>query len=280
MRCTKCGFISFDYPPVCVGCKTDLSDLLQQFEGTTSQGESPFFLGPALGPLSEEGDIETQGASSGFEEAEGIGSGIDFEPDEADFELGTSDAEADFQLGSSDEEAATMTVGGEEAEFDFLQAEGEETGEADFELSEADEAGDFDFEMTDEAEDTGEAEFDFEANGGESDTELGGFDFDLAEESGDEAVPAGQEEAEFVFDAEESSDFALTDESSAHEAEAAPADVKKHRVGLEDLDLADLDLSADDTAPAGADLDFSFDDDLADDHEIEFLDAGDEEEKS
>lgn len=55
MRCSKCGFISFDHYTACSRCKADLSELHRTLQGTSIKVDLPLFLAPALQEALHEG---------------------------------------------------------------------------------------------------------------------------------------------------------------------------------------------------------------------------------
>ncbi|MEJ2690978.1 MAG: hypothetical protein P8130_13755, partial [Deltaproteobacteria bacterium] len=58
MRCTKCGYISFDDLQSCTACSTDLMVIGALLKGTALQVEPTFFLSPMLEGTEETGQEE------------------------------------------------------------------------------------------------------------------------------------------------------------------------------------------------------------------------------
>lgn len=52
MRCSKCGYISFDSMDSCSKCATSLADLINEVQGTAFQVDLPFFLGSLVSDTS------------------------------------------------------------------------------------------------------------------------------------------------------------------------------------------------------------------------------------
>ncbi len=53
MRCTKCGYISFDHLQSCSHCSTNLQEVGALLKGTALEAEPAFFLSSLLEPVEE-----------------------------------------------------------------------------------------------------------------------------------------------------------------------------------------------------------------------------------
>jgi hypothetical protein len=80
MRCTKCGFISFDFNQVCPKCNRGLADEQKRFNLPSFRPDPPMLLGRLLGESYDEPDIDIRPDDHSviMEEADrGVGSGLD-----------------------------------------------------------------------------------------------------------------------------------------------------------------------------------------------------------
>ncbi|MEN8231407.1 MAG: hypothetical protein ABFR35_01840 [Thermodesulfobacteriota bacterium] len=176
MRCTKCGFISFDHLASCAKCGRDISEVASELQGTSIKVEAPMFLGGALAALSEsEESFEDHAMEADGDE------GIDF----------------DMEMEAGGEEAGETAVAEEDVDFSFEKeaeefevAEGTDIGLAEPEAEEAagieektEEAADFEIEAEakeePELEKAGESFEELDFMGAVDDEEEGGLEFDL-----------------------------------------------------------------------------------------------------
>lgn len=253
MRCSKCGYLSFDSLDTCKKCGRNLGDLAEKLQGTSAEYETPFFLGPTLGIAEEETDHapeeegvpgeEMDSTTEIFSEPEGISGEVAVEEtdeEEIDFdalmeELPSADSEdedeaADIDMGEDEfaREDVTGSVAEEEVEIDFdteessgdtisLEPETEEETEGN-DISIEDEV-EIDFDL----DDSPAAEIGSEMAAGEEDS--------VADENSAEDI----EELDLGM-----ADFDLGDEETS--------DNEKAQEDLPPLDFEDIDLS-DLTAP-------------------------------
>jgi hypothetical protein len=80
MRCTKCGFISFDFNQVCPKCNRGLADEQKRFNLPSFRPDPPMLLGRLLGESNDEPDIDIRPDDhfAILEEADhGVESGLD-----------------------------------------------------------------------------------------------------------------------------------------------------------------------------------------------------------
>ena len=178
MRCSKCGFISFDHLLSCAKCGKDLAEVASELQGTSIKVEPPMFLSSALASLSESEDSFEEHAMDSEVDA-----GIDFDmgmdaDEEEPIEMADSEEDIDFAI---EEEAAEEFEVAEEADISFAEPEPEEAIDV---KMEADEGEDIKLEMGAEEEavevevsDESFEELDF--MGAADEEEEGGLEFDL-----------------------------------------------------------------------------------------------------
>lgn len=173
MRCTKCGFISFDHLLSCAKCGRDISEVASELQGTSIKVETPMFLSGALAAFSESGESFDEHAMGEVDE------GIDFHMETEEPAIGmAADDDVDF---SFEEETENIEIVGASG-FSLAEAEAEEAAGVE---EEAEGAFDLGFESAEAEEESvlAETEDSFEEldlNGVAADEEEeGGLEFDL-----------------------------------------------------------------------------------------------------
>ena len=164
MRCSKCGFISFDHLLSCAKCGKDISEVATELQGTSIKVDPPMFLSGALAAFSEsEESFEEQAMDAEVDEGIDFDMGMDAEEEEP-VVMADSGEDVDFSI---EEEAAQ---GAEEADLSFAEPEPEEAVDVEMEAKEeavevevSDESfEELDFLGTPDEEEEGGLEFDLE----------------------------------------------------------------------------------------------------------------------
>ena len=141
MRCSKCGFISFDHLLSCAKCGKDLAEVASELQGTSIKVDPPMFLSSALAAFSESEESFEEHAMDSE-----VGDGIDFDmgmdaDEEEPIEMADSGEDVDFSM---EEEGAEGTEEAEGADISFAEPEAEETVSVE---AEADEEADIKLEV-------------------------------------------------------------------------------------------------------------------------------------
>jgi len=169
MRCSKCGFISFDHLLSCAKCGKDLAEVASELQGTSIKVDPPMFLSSALAAFSESEESFEEHAMDGE-----VDEGIDFDmgmdaEEEGPIEMADSQEDVDFSI--EEEEAADISFGEPEPEETVaVEAEADEGADVKLEMEAEEESVEVEV-----AEDSFE-ELDFM---GGADEEEGGLEFDL-----------------------------------------------------------------------------------------------------
>jgi len=258
MRCTKCGYISFDNLQKCRHCSTNLEKLASFLKGPSVQVEAPSFLATLLEPeeevlLSEEGEEEPV---SSDEEAEEVP--LSLGEEETELSIGEERQEAEENILQSVELSEEQETGGEEPALDLgedepapaLNLEEEEPAPA-LDLGEGEPAPALNLE---EEEPAPALDFGEEEDKGVAETEMPAALSEDSEDQSEEAPPvealAGVQEEE-----QEEVELSLADKDEGEEQKAAiPEGMELKDIsapgdnltaGLEEIDLNDLMASED-----------------------------------
>lgn len=174
MRCSKCGFISFDHLLSCAKCGKDLSEVASELQGTSIKVDPPMFLSSALAAFSEsEESIEEMSMESEVDEGIDFDMGMDADEEEPS---AMADSAKDVDFSIEEEEAAEESEEAGEADISFAESSPGETDrvEAEAEEEKAEEEEAVEVEVADESFE----ELDFLDVANEVDEE-GGLEFDL-----------------------------------------------------------------------------------------------------
>ncbi|MFC1843457.1 hypothetical protein ACFLZ5_01540 [Thermodesulfobacteriota bacterium] len=169
MRCSKCGFISFDHLLSCAKCGKDISEVATELQGTSIKVDPPMFLSGALAAFSEsEESFEEQAMDAEVDEGIDFDMGMDADEEEP-IEMADSGEDVDFSIEEEEvAQGAEEIEVAEEADISFAEPEPEEA--VDVEMEAEEEA--VEVEVSDESFE----ELDFL---GTPDEEEGGLEFDL-----------------------------------------------------------------------------------------------------
>jgi hypothetical protein len=180
MRCSKCGFISFDHLLSCAKCGRDMSEVASELQGTSIKVEPPMFLSGALAAFSEsEGEFFEEHAMDGE-----VDEGIDFDMGMGANEgesLEMADSEEDVDFSIEEEEGAEEFEVAEEAEISFAEPETEEAVSIEVEAEKGDDI-ELKLEVEEEsleAEGAADSIEELDFMGAVDEEEEGGLEFDL-----------------------------------------------------------------------------------------------------
>ncbi|MDX1775533.1 MAG: hypothetical protein R3297_03025 [Desulfobulbales bacterium] len=193
MRCTKCGFISFDHLMACAKCGKDIADVASELQGTSIKVETPMFLSGALATYADKKEsleehameteiddaidfsMEDEGVEEEVLDMAGPQEDVDFsfEDEEGAVDITLAEAEAEEGLGTMEAESAEAVDIASEAE-DVVSIDAGPEEAADISLEE--EAGD-ELEAPSKKVEESFEELDF--MGVVDDEEEGGLEFDL-----------------------------------------------------------------------------------------------------
>ena len=255
MRCSKCGFISFDHMDTCLKCTKSMVDAFPGLQGTTYNAISPHFLSVY------QDQEEEQDAGDGYGEI-GVA-----EPD-----LNTMLDDGDEDVDMFDEEISLEDE--DDLEEPLLESDDElamDLGQFEDELEEEPETSDIDLDESEEMFGNGLDSLDDEIS----------LDDDFASEDEEADIPAIDipEELNDITDlaspADEQVGLGSIDEVeegislTMDQEEEVPGDMLTQEQesgddagdGLNDLDFADLDLDMDDD-----DSSLSLDEDISEDN--------------
>lgn len=138
MRCTKCGYISFDHNQICPKCNKDISDEQAKLNLPTYKISPPSLLGMLTGSgdessvgftLDSDEALRDAGVGLDFEDTSMMESdGLEFGDDDQDLEISLNDETGEFELPEIDldEESgdgADIDLGGEEEELSLDEDE-------------------------------------------------------------------------------------------------------------------------------------------------------------
>jgi hypothetical protein len=118
MRCTKCGYISFDQSDSCSKCDTDLTIISSQLNGTALKVETPYFLDPAL----EESRGDTESDPDLPPELPSSDTDITLDQEGEEFEVQISEDELDTEIefiGAEEDSLTELTITDETEEIDL-----------------------------------------------------------------------------------------------------------------------------------------------------------------
>jgi hypothetical protein len=248
MRCTKCGYISFDHLQKCRHCSTNLQKLDSLLKGTSLQAEPPFFLASLL----EEPQEEV------------------FHPQEGE------EVEEEPVISDEETEEVPLSLGEDEAELSLYeeQQEAEENILESVELPEEQEAGDEEPAMALEEEEPAIA-LGEEEDQRETYAEMPAALSPDSEDQSEEAPPV-EALADVQEEEQQEAELPLTDGDEGHVQQAAiPEEMELKDISapgdnltaeLEEIDLNDLMASEEGALGAEGELDLG---EEVDDEEVE-----------
>lgn len=172
MRCSKCGFISFDHLLSCAKCGKDLSEIATEIQGTSIKVASPMFLSGALAAFSEsEESFEEHAMDADVDEGIDFDMGMDAN-DEEPIERTDSAEGVDFSI--EDEEVA------QGADISFAEPKPEEAVNVEMEADKGEDVK-LEVEPKEEAVEVEVSDESFEELDflGTPEEEEGGLEFDL-----------------------------------------------------------------------------------------------------
>lgn len=283
MRCTKCGYISFDKVETCSKCAASLVEISEKISGTVQKVEAPAFLVSVIGVAGGAALIEDDQDIFSSQETEfDLAGAVDeeaLEENVAEVDV-ASDEGLEIDMGAEEREVPSIDL----SQFDEGQGEAvDEEASADVEFDmdsgdEADENASIDFQMEEEAGSEPQAEL-FE----EGEEVEGGIDFELEEQS--ESITEIDEEGGLYLELDSESELSL-DEPSVQKSEPEPApesgisldldvdledepEEDEMVFNLEDIDMSDLVIEEGvsqegGSVPAGEDAAHDLEDFLAD----------------
>ncbi len=180
MRCSKCGFISFDHLLSCAKCGKDLSEVASELQGTSIKVDPPMFLSSALAAFSEsEESIEEMSMESEVDEGIDFDMGMDADEEEPSA-MADSAKDVDFSIEEEEaaEEGDISLAESEPGETDRVEAEADEGDDIKLEVEAEEEAAEEEEAVEVEVADESFEELDFLDVANEVDEE-GGLEFDL-----------------------------------------------------------------------------------------------------
>ena len=134
MRCSKCGYISFDHLLSCSKCGKDLSEVATELQGTSIKAEAPMFLSGALAAFSDsEESFEEQAMDADVDAGIDFDMGMDAEEKEP-VEMTDSGEDVDFSI--QEEKTVQEAEAAEEADISLAEPESEEAVDVEMEAEE------------------------------------------------------------------------------------------------------------------------------------------------
>ena len=238
MKCTKCGYMSFDFNQVCPKCSKDVSDVRDKMGLPAYRPSPPALLGALVGEADDSsiglgleggGGLASAGVDMSPEDSQAIEAMEEAFQDSQSLELPSQEASDDLDI------ADLITVSPE----DIAESEAELGGDdlASLDLGEETVAAPDEAAEEDVALDIEDLELDAEPALDESQE----LDLDLEPDLGEEALePIGEDDLSLDEGDTEAIDISDVDDLTAHDGETA-VQGEEDAVDIEDLDL-DLEL--------------------------------------